>query len=291
MFIISNAISPVATPTICWLAFSMILGCARAPGVVNPPSGQGWMPSLRPVQAVATSDKIDEADDYDPWQPFNERMFSFNHGVLDRYLVKPTAQVWDKLPEAGRQSLARALDNLEMPGRLVNNVLQARLAGAVQELARFVVNSTVGLGGLLDVASPLHISKSDADSGQTLALYGVGAGPYLVLPTMSPATVRDAIGHGLDALLDPVAYFLPLVANRVEGIVTAVNDRSLNLKLFANAEDGALDLYSAARNGYLQRRQRAIDLAVEDRHREWMWLGISTPPIETAASSRAEDQT
>jgi len=248
-------------------------GCARSPGV-GASSGiagtAGAVPGPRLAQAAG---EADEADDYDPWQPFNERMFWFNHDVLDRYVIKPAAQGWEKiLPEVARRSIGRVFDNLDMPRRLVNNLLQARPVGAGRELARFAVNSTVGLVGLMDVATLLHIQPSDADAGQTLALYGVGPGPYLVLPTMPPGTVRDAIGRGVDGALDPIGYFLPFVANRAKSIVIAVNKRSLHLELFDNVEDSVVDLYSAARNGYLQRRRRAVQLAFENRSREWMWM-------------------
>ena len=167
----------------------------------------------------------------------------------------------------------------------MNNLLQGRPLGAGPELARFAVNSTVGVAGLVDVASLMHVEPSEADFGETLAMYGVGAGPYLVLPTMPPLTVRDAIGRGVDGALDPVSYFLPFVANKAKSIVTAVNERSLNLKLFADVEDSVLDLYSAARNGYLQRRQRAVSLATRDRHEEWAWA--RSAPVEEPATQTA----
>jgi phospholipid-binding lipoprotein MlaA len=156
-----------------------------------------------------------------------------------------------------------------MPRRLVNNIFQARPIGAARELARFVVNTTVGVGGLFDVASTMHIEPSNADAGETLAMYGFGQGPYLVLPTFPPSTVRDAIGHGIDGALDPVSYVLPFFANRAKSIFIGVNERSLNLKLFADVEDSVLDLYSAARNGYLQRRRVLVQRALASREREW----------------------
>src|SRR5262249_936473 len=208
-----------------------------------------------------------------------------NHDVLDRYLIKPAATGWAKVaPEAARRSLARFFDNLDMPRRLVNNLLEARPLGAGRELARFTVNTTVGVAGLFDVASALHIEPSNADTGETLALYGVGAGPYLVLPTMPPLTVRDAIGRGVDGALDPIGYLLPFVANRAKSIVTAVNERSLNLKLYADVEDSVLDLYSAARNGYLQRRRRAVEVVAEDRRREWEWAWADPPPVKPSTA-------
>lgn len=198
--------------------------------------------------------------DYDPWQAFNEPMFRFNHDVLDRFLLKPVATAWDfVVPDPAQRALARAFDNLDMPRRLVNNAVQLRAVGAGQELARFALNTTFGVAGLFDVAKPLGIEKSDADTGQTLGVYGVGPGPYLVLPFLRPLTVRDGIGYGVDGLLDPLGYVLPGLANTARSVVNTTNDRSLNLEVYQDVEESVLDLYSAVRNGYLQRRQRTID--------------------------------
>lgn len=278
------------------MAAGVAAGCARSPGVPSGAAGDGTVRSHRLTEAAALSDELDdESADYDPWQHFNERMFAFNHDVLDRYMIKPAATGWSKVaPERARRSISHLFDNLDMPRRLVNNLVQARPFGAARELARFAVNTTVGVGGLFDVATALHIQPSDADAGQTLALYGVGPGPFLVLPTFPPLTVRDAIGRGIDGALDPISYLLPFLANRAKSIVTAVNERSLNLRLFADVEVSVLDLYSAARNGYLQRRQRAIALAAEDRHEEWAWARsspVAEPAPQTASSARRENPT
>jgi phospholipid-binding lipoprotein MlaA len=262
-----------------WLiATVLVAGCARSPGVG--PTGQSHR--FLSLQTGVLDEQADEADDYDPWQPFNEHMFAFNHDILDRWLVKPAATGWSKIaPEAARRSVGRMFDNFDMPRRLVNNLLQARPIGAGQELARFVVNTTAGVGGLFDVASAIDLEPSNADAGQTLAMYGFDQGPYLVLPTFPPSTVRDAIGRGIDGLLDPVSYVLPFFANRAKSIVTAVNERSLNLRLFADVEDSVLDLYTAARNGYLQRRRRVVEQALARRQEEWQWA-FRPPPTATA---------
>jgi len=276
------------------MAAGLAVGCARSPGV---PSGAPGTDSTVRSQRLGedptlSDDSADEAD-YDPWQSFNEHMFSFNHDVLDGWLIKPAARGWAKIfPALARRSFARMINNLDMPRRLVNNLLEARPLGAGRELARFAVNSTVGVAGLIDVASLMHVEPSEADSGETLALYGIGAGPYLVLPTMPPLTVRDAIGRGIDGALDPVSYVLPFVANQAKSIVTAVNERSLNLKLFADVEDSVLDLYSAARNGYLQRRRKAIALAAQDRDQEWGWTRKAPavePQPQTASAGNREN--
>ncbi len=211
------------------------------------------------------------SDDYDPWQRFNEKMFFFNHDILDRYVLKPVATGWGKvLPDVGKRGLDRAFDNLGMPKRLVNSLLQGRFRGAGRELARFGVNTTVGVVGFLDVArAQLHIEKSDADTGETLGVYGLGPGPYLVLPALKPLTVRDGIGYGVDGLLDPFGYVTPFLATTGISIVKQVNERSLNLQIFQDVEDSVLDLYSAVRNGYLQRRRRLIEEADAARQAEW----------------------
>ncbi|HJQ83610.1 MAG TPA: VacJ family lipoprotein, partial [Candidatus Binatia bacterium] len=223
-------------------------------------------PALTLAQDVA-EDAV--GPDYDPWAPFNERMFTFNHDVLDRWVMKPAATGWDRaLPDVAQRGLGRAFDNLQMPRRVVNHLLQLRPLAAGEELARFLVNTTAGVVGFVDVAKiGLHLEKSDADMGQTLGMYGVGPGPYLVLPFMAPLTVRDGIGRGIDGALDPFGYFIPFVAGTAMGIVETVNERSLNLELFANVEESVLDLYSAVRNGYLQRRQSMIDERLAERRR------------------------
>src|SRR5438094_74776 len=128
----------------------------------------------------------------------------------------------------------------------------------------------VGVVGFLDVArGQLHIEKSDANTGQTLGVYGFGPGPYLVLPTLAPLTVRDGIGYGVDGVLDPFGYLTPFLATTGLAIVKQVNERSLNLQLFQDVEDSVLDLYSAVRNGYLQRRRRSIEEADAARQAEW----------------------
>jgi phospholipid-binding lipoprotein MlaA len=264
------------------------VGCARAPGVGSADAGAaGTVRAPRLLKTPGVGDDLEDTKDYDPWQPFNEAMFSFNQKVLDRWLMKPVATGWGKvMPAAARRSVGRVFTNLEMPRRVVNNLLQARPVGAGREIARFTVNTTIGLAGLIDVATAFHIKPSNADAGETLALYGAGPGPYLVLPTFPPLTVRDAIGRGIDAALDPISYLLPFFANRAKSFVSAVNDRSLNLKLFADVEDSVIDLYSAARNGYLQRRRVVIARIVDERRQEWAWA--SGPPM-AASVERPKD--
>jgi phospholipid-binding lipoprotein MlaA len=222
------------------------------------------------------SDRSEQGIDYDPWEPVNERIFWLNHDVLDHYAIKPAATAWQHVvPRLVRHSIANAFDNLGMPDRFVNNLLQGRFEGAGREMVRLVINTTVGVAGFFDVASRLGVRQSDADTGQTLGVYGMGPGPYVQFPLMQPLDVRDGIGYGIDLLLDPVSYFAPFIATLGPSIVNRLNDRAENLDRYQDVEEASLDLYAAVRNGYLQSRQNSIENAIRDRRRQWSLLGIT----------------
>jgi len=208
------------------------------------------------MAAAAAGDDLDQ----DPWEGFNEAMFNFNREVLDRFLLKPAATAWDfLLPDLVQKSVQNFFDNLAVVRRVVNNTLQGKLTGAATELARFSINSTIGVGGLFDVAKlGFGIEQSDEDTGQTLGVWGVGPGPYLVLPLLPPLTVRDGIGFAFDAAMTPYTYFIPWWASFAGTGTNVVNERSLNLDRFERVAETTVDLYSAVRNAYLQRRAAAI---------------------------------
>ena len=200
-----------------------------------------------------------EEYDQDPWEPFNEKMFSFNHG-LDRNLLKPVATGYDTvLPDLVQTSIMNAIKNLGVVRRLVNNLLQLKFEGASRELLRFTVNSTFGIAGLFDVARDgSGIKESDEDTGQTLGFYGVGPGPYLVLPLLPVMTVRDGFGALVDTAMNPLIFVAPAGATLGIFATNTVNDRSLNLDKFQRVENSVIDLYGAVRNAYLQRRAAEI---------------------------------
>ncbi len=197
--------------------------------------------------------------EYDPWEGFNRSMFEFNQQV-DRFVLKPVAKVWNfVVPDLAQQSLANAFDNIAMPRRFINSLLQLKVEGAGRELARFFLNISMGVGGFFDVATELGIPRSEEDTGQTLGHYGVGPGPYLVLPFLPPLTVRDGIGFAADAAMQPIGYVAPFAASAGMRGGQLVNERSLNLEAFEEFEEATFDLYTAVRNAYLQRRQRLIE--------------------------------
>lgn len=258
-------------------------------------SAQGDSSRAADEQSIIASDSpppaVSQEADYDPWESFNDKTFAFNFNVLDRYAMKPAAEVWAKaLPQPVRDGLGNAFYNLAMPKRFVNKVLQGRLPAAGEELGRFVLNTTVGVAGFFDVASSLGLDKSDADSGETFALYGAKPGPYLVLPLLPPMTVRDAFGFAADSFLDPLSWFVtPVAADFGRAAASRINERADNMTLYDDVEDTSIDLYAAVRNGYLQRRSKSIEVAIRDRDRTWEnILGPMDLRNQSASSTRQQ---
>jgi phospholipid-binding lipoprotein MlaA len=211
------------------------------------------------AQAPAEEPLDEEEEAYDPWERFNERMFAFNYNV-DRYVLKPVARGYRAVvPERVQIMIANGFDNIAFVPRVVNSLLQGKVEGALREVSRFLVNSTLGFGGLFDAGKAAGLEPSKEDFGQTLGVWGVGPGPYLVLPLMPPMTVRDGIGRGVDGAMDPLSYVLPFIWERlVMKVGETVNDRALNYELFQGVEETTLDLYSSVRHFYLKRREQQI---------------------------------
>lgn len=214
--------------------------------------------SLSGMAAAASSTGEDFEDD--PFEGFNEKMFWFNREVLDRYLLKPLATGWDFiLPDPVQRGVHNFFDNLSVVRRVVNNTLQLKFTGAGTELARFGINSTIGVVGFFDVAKDAFgIEQRDEDTGQTFGVWGMGPGPYLVLPLLPPLTIRDGIGYAFDVAMTPYTYFIPWWGTIAGTVTNTVNERSLNLDRFERVAESTVDLYGAVRNGYLQRRAAAI---------------------------------
>lgn len=199
----------------------------------------------------------------DPWEPFNQAMFTFNLKV-DEYALRPVAKAYDAiLPDAAQRGVGRFLRNLGVVERFANNLFQGKFPRAGQEVGRFLVNTTMGCAGFLDVADPLFgWQEHPEDFGQTLAVYGVDNGPYLVLPFLGPSTVRDVTGAAVDGALNPMNYFLSsLQVFAIKGgigVASVVNFRSMNLNLLENIQSSSVDMYGALQDGYIQRREKLI---------------------------------
>jgi phospholipid-binding lipoprotein MlaA len=197
----------------------------------------------------------------DPWEGFNSSVFDFNLD-LDRRVIRPVARGYHAvMPDVAEHALGNAFSNIRFVPSLTNNLLQGKVSEAGVVVSRFLINSTIGLGGFFDVAKAYFdlAAPAQEDAGQTLAKLGIGAGPYLVLPLLPPTTIRDGLGTLADLALDPLNYVLPFVAQASKRVGESVNDRAQNLEQFQGIEDGTLDLYAAVRDAYGQTRAHAIN--------------------------------
>ena len=155
------------------------------------------------ITASLTQVTYADSSDSDPWEGFNRAMFSFNSG-LDTYALKPVTKGYKAvMPDIAEEGVSNFFDNLSDVGTMFNNLFQGKFSNAAQDLARVGFNSTIGLGGFIDVATPMGIEKHNEDFGQTLGYWGVESGPYLVLPFFGPSSVRDGIGRIPDTLIGP----------------------------------------------------------------------------------------
>ncbi|MDI1271521.1 MAG: VacJ family lipoprotein [Polaromonas sp.] len=195
----------------------------------------------------------------DPFEPFNRSVTRFNDG-LDEAIVKPVAQVYqDTVPSPVRTGVNNFFGNLSDAWSFVNNVLQAKPQAAVDSFMRVSVNTLIGLGGVLDWATPMGIERHREDFGKTLGRWGVATGPYLVLPVLGPSTVRDAAARVVDAKGDLVLQIDNVPVRNSLYVLRAVDLRASLLRAGEVLDQAALDKYSFTRDAYLQRRGVVID--------------------------------
>ena len=205
-------------------------------------------------------DRTPEAQD--PWENLNRNTFAFNK-VFDKYLLAPISKGYRIiLPSGIRTGIRNFLNNLKEPWTSINSVLQGDMQNTGNSLVRFCLNTTVGLLGVFDVASSLGYEKQKEDFGQTLAVYGVGTGPYLVLPFLGPSTVRDAVGKVTSFVADPVTVALNREGKEnwvwIGATLRGIDFREQNLEKIDNLEATSVDFYATVRSLYLERRGRMI---------------------------------
>ncbi|OGH01945.1 MAG: hypothetical protein A2600_09530 [Candidatus Lambdaproteobacteria bacterium RIFOXYD1_FULL_56_27] len=197
----------------------------------------------------------------DPFAGYNRAMTGFNDWVF-LWLLNPVAKGWRAVvPEGGRTAVFRFFKNLLYPLRLVNNLLQAKLGGAVEETGRFAVNSTIGILGLFDPAQAwFGWEAHDEDFGQTLGVWGVGSGPHIVLPFLGPSNLRDTFALAPDWSLDPITYYAKGYPQQI-GIWTfkSVNATSLDIGGYESLKKDAVDFYPFLRDVYEQNRKKKIE--------------------------------
>lgn len=247
---------------------------------------------LTAVCAAALLQGCATSQNRDPLESVNRKIFRFNE-VLDDNVLKPVATGYDKVtPELVQIGIDNFVNNIKDVWSAVNLVLQGRPGMAAQTVLRVGLNTTLGLAGFIDIASPMQLDRPNEDLGQTLAVWGVPSGAYLMLPVFGPSTVRDTAAMPADLYFSPSALFqTPRDANAVR-ILSIVNKRSLLLGASSLLGDVALDRYAFVRDAFLQRRQNLIyngEPPEDDGDDAWDDTGEAAPAAPLAPAEGSSD--
>jgi phospholipid-binding lipoprotein MlaA len=224
------------------------------------------------VGCASTADR----DPRDPWEPMNRKINSFNE-VVDENLARPVAQAYrDNIHVEIRSRIANFFANLADPFIGINNILQGKVEEGLDDFGRFLINSTIGLFGIHDVATDAGAEKHNEDFGQTFGRWGAGPGPYLVIPLLGPSNVRDGAGLAADWYTDPtVESVRPIRLRNTMYALRLVNTRAELLDASKLLEEAALDKYVFLRDAYLQRRRSLVYDGRPPRERD---TEVNEPP-------------
>ena len=209
--------------------------------------------------AFTSSAAAGDSASADPWVKLNRPIFRFND-ALDRHALEPVARGYHALlPDIVEGWMTNFFANLWFPVTFTNCLLQAKPKEATQSFARFVVNTTAGLGGFGDPATMLKVPSPAEDFGQTLGYWGLGTGPYLVLPLFGPSDVRDLGGRLVDSTTRVWPYFVPWYVTTPEGVLEVINTRARFLENVKDLRESSVDYYASVRDAYLQRRAALVE--------------------------------
>ncbi|WP_338846186.1 VacJ family lipoprotein [Massilia sp. W12] len=245
-----------------------------------------WMRLLRLLAMLACVASLSAcatgSNPRDPLEGFNRAMFNFND-ALDRAAIKPAATVYQQVtPQPVQTGVGNFFGNIGDVWTMVNQFLQGKVKHGLNDMMRVAVNSTLGLGGLLDIASEAGLSKHKEDFGQTLGVWGIKSGPYLVLPVFGPSTFRDSLAFGADLAADPWRQVKPRYQRNSGTALRLLDQRASLLDAGNLMEEAALDRYEFVRDAYLQRRASMIEQGAD--------AGDEAAPAQQQAQSDAQPQ-
>lgn len=237
--------------------------------------------------------KLTHANENDPFESVNRNIFNFNN-KLDDYFFKPVAKGWREIPDIPRKPLSNLANTAKTPISLANAILQLNKESIGNIISRFLINMTFGLGGMFDVAgtdSFGNISEVEEDFGQTLAVWGVPDGPYVMLPIFGPSSVRDAVGLGVDTVTNPLSFAYRMnsigIEARLSGpVVRGVTTREKYLDYLDEMKEGSLDFYATMRSLYRQKRRKDISGELESKD-----LSLSMIPIDAFQDEDVQTKT
>lgn len=217
-----------------------------------------WTTRMALVAMVLSLAACSTTNPRDPLEPLNRKIFGFNEAV-DQVLIKPVASGYAQVvPSFAQTAFSNVINNIKDVWSAVNLVLQGRPGEGAQEVLRVGINTTMGLGGLLDIATPMQLERHNEDLGQTFGVWGVPSGAYLVLPLFGPSTLRDVAGLPADYYFSPTVLFHQVPDINAARVMTLIHTRAQLLDATALMSDVALDKYAFVRDAYLQRRRNLI---------------------------------
>jgi phospholipid-binding lipoprotein MlaA len=226
-----------------------------------PATVAGAWTELGPIAADTDwlfEDDLPDPADRDPLEFFNRGVFGFNE-VVYTWLVNPFASAYEfAMPGPGRRAVRRFFSNLSEPVTLVNDLLQLKPVRAGSTGARFLINTTAGVGGLFDPATAWGLEGHTSDFGETLAVYRVGSGPYIIIPMMGPSTVRDAFGELVDGVMRPDTWLLSPGARLVVAATDGFTSYEIERERLDALRRTSVDFYAALRSAYLMDRDARI---------------------------------
>ena len=230
----------------------------KSPDLPRPRAGRYALPTLVAAGLLSGCATAPGADPRDPWEPYNRSMTRFNTAVDDA-VMKPVATLYKRVaPPVVRTGFGNFFGNLGDVWSFVNNVLQAKPEGALHSFWRVVINTTVGIGGVFDPASEMHLVRHREDFGQTLGRWGAPPGPYVVLPLLGSSTLRDTVALPVDYYGQPLGHVHDIPVRNSLTAVQAVDTRSRLLGVTDVLEEAALDRYTFQRDAYLAKRRNDV---------------------------------
>lgn len=214
-----------------------------------------WLALLLSLAGCATTSNQDTRD---PWEGWNRGVQKFNDS-LDDYVMKPVAKGYQYVtPSFVDQGVTNFFSNVDDVGVIANDLLQFKLLQTGQDMGRLLVNTTLGLGGFVDVASKMDLQKHNEDLDQTLGAWGIPSGPYLVLPVFGPSTPRGLIGVAGDTAANPINWINPVAIPWATGVTKTVDMRADLLSATKIMDEASVDRYEFMRNAYFQQRNYLI---------------------------------
>lgn len=231
-----------------------------------------------PAAASPTNTRPSLTEEGDPLESVNRKVLDFNLTV-DDHAIKPVAEFYrDNIGPWVRTRIRNVINNLEEPRYLANSLLQGQPLVAGQTFMRFVINSTLGLGGMFDMEQIGGPPRTPRDFGQTLYVWGLPPGPYLMLPILGPSNPRDTVGSVADGFMNPINWLMPFYGNVSRGVVGGIDTRAQNIESVEQLRSGSLDFYARLRSVWQQHRDAELRAATGEPPREGPDLDLLEDP-------------